>query len=250
MFFVLVPQRRNSGGASAKKSNKKVKTAPRKDVSMDCLNEVVITPIMNNKCRKRADQMQAGTWTDWDKRGKWHSIILTIAALWILNEKEGHLRGDTETAKAEFLKEVATHDLILKEQERVDKNADDKVDYAEKYAKKVWTFIHVNFTTPEVKNRGDPPVRWIYKEFKKRGDEETEQPYFYEQDEFMFTMKWPLKKDHLEREEHPDRFNKLYFEGEVDHTWHQKLLDMGKLRDARCKYTTFVSMLLFLLLLF
>ena len=195
---------------------------------MDCLNEEVITPIMNNRCGKQAKQMQASTWTDWHKRGKWHSMIVTIAARWILNEKDGQLRGDRETAKADFLKVVETDDLIKDETERVDKNSDDKIDYAEKYAKKVWTFIHVNFTTPEVKNRGDPPVKWIYKEFMDK--EAEKQNYFYEQDDFMFTLKWPLKKDHLEMEEHPERFKKPYFEGEVDHSWHQKLLDMAKLR--------------------
>lgn len=220
------------------KKPKKSKTDIKLNVGRLVLATDATTPFVDNECNKSARQMNSSTWNGWEKRGKWHSMIVTVAAHWLL-EKDGEKRGDYKATMNEFFDHVSKHPLITKESEKVKKSKDDIVDFSPKYTKKVWNFIHTEFTTYPTDH--EPDVKWIYMEVDEGNH------IIYNQREFKFKLKWPTKREIEKRNKKPKKASK-YFEGVVDRTWWHKLVEMERKRDAQCKYALFVLILMFLFL--
>ena len=109
----FLPQRSSRGSATSqgsaskssaskpakKKSKKNNPPAPKLSrATREVLEKSAVTPFIDKECHKKYKDMVKGTWTSWDRIGKWYSVICTVAAHWVHSKDGKFVDDDSEEA--------------------------------------------------------------------------------------------------------------------------------------------------------
>lgn len=190
------------------------------------LKELVPTPLIDSDTEKKFGQMTSSMWKDWQKRGKWYSVLVTLGSHFVLDRVGKPYVYETD--RDAYKKYVEGSKLVEHESRKVNYNPKDKIKYSYIYTESVFDFLIANFVEGDSEKIPNE-AKWIYRTIAPH----TQQQIFFKNPSSKFTMPWPDARDVTARTE--EQQERVYFNtGKTDKTWYTRLKLMQAER-GKCK---------------